>query len=247
MKFVYWSGHKKQLEVQLKEYEKPLENFAKNIGLDPKSIKVSYNYKDQTNVAKAKRKQPIKLSEPEERVERCVVHTYSNGTIAVRLNDRIMRGKIRGKISPLVNISEEEQIKLAANIEVGIVGTYLANYAIENSKQYVEFRKTILDEELEPLLPIFLASEMKMRDPLFFKNMGVISDPYFYESVDMYESEWMDLFDICNYYRLLYRVDFVEAIEKSRKREVEKSRPLNRVVTEIEGLSRKYYEFIKNT
>ena len=243
MKFVYWSGHNKPLELKLRDFEEPLKGFVKSLGINPNNVKISYNYKDQTNKAKAKKKQPIKLSEPEERIERCTVHEYSNGTIAVRLNGKIMRNKIVGKLSPLKNLTEEEYTELAANIELGVVGTYLANYAMSKSPKYAQFRDTIPDEELEPLLPLFLASEIKMREAIFFKNIGIVSDPYFYEKIDMYEAEWMDLFDICNYYRFMYRTNFTDAIGKSRNGRVDSKKKLNQVIERLEKLSEQFYSF----
>lgn len=244
MKFTYWSGNKKQLEAELKKRENSLEDLALRLGMDTDKIKVSYNYKDQTNKAKEARKKVVNLKlykeEQEEAQERANTVIYNNGAIAIRVNDKVVSTRVESKLAVLPQLSEEESWNYAADIEADIVASYISNIGVQQSNAYQRLEESLKNERLEPLVPLFIASEIKMNMPEFIGAVRVVQDPYFYESVDnMQENDWQDLFDICNYHRLNNKSNFEQAMNKVYPGIHLNSR-LNKVIATLEKYSEQY-------
>ena len=69
----------------------------------------------------------------------------------------------------------------------------------------------------------------------------MVNDPYSYENHTMTESDWMDLFDICNYYRVSTNENFGKATVDKYPNRINSQ--LNRIIETLEGYLETY---IKN-
>lgn len=241
MKFTYWSGNKKELEEALKQREDRLISLSESLGLDSSKVRVTYNYKDQTNKSKEAKKKALDDIDTSNnsKLSRATVSTYKNGTIAIRVNDSIVKNKIASKIDSIPQIKEEDTYEYAADIEADIVASYIALYGVQVSEAYKSIEE-LEGVEFEHLVAMFIASYLKLSIEPFYDAVRVVSDPYFYESINnLKENDWQDLFDICNYYRIKYGSSFREAMIKMNKISRLNSR-LNSIIDILEEYLEEY-------
>lgn len=249
MKFTYWSGSKKDLEEALKIREESIIEFAESLGFDTSKMKVTYNYKDQSNKTKELKKKMVDLSAykraVEQSAERGDIVEYSNGTVTIRLNDKIIDKKIRSKLAN-IPMNADDAIEYAADIEMNIVADYIAYQSVCNSKEYSIMEKEHLDGVMiAPLLPLFIASVLKLKTREMYESVREVNDPYMYESVqEMSEADWIDLFNICNYHRIRTGLNFSEVSEQVYGANHINSK-INALIEQLEQLYKVYETLIE--
>ena len=259
MKFVYWSGNKLQLERALKQKENNFEILANRLGLDSSRIRISYNYKDQTNSAKLERLKSTQgnifdivdiASIKEARAEvnddtpvsRGEASESKNGTLAIKMNSKLVESSANSRLN---NVNQFGNLKLKANIIEQMAASVLAEYGVNKSKAFQILEEEITDLFTAPLADMYIASAIKMDLEEFKKDMVTIGDPYFIIKYgNLVDDDWRDIFDIVNYYRTVYGsfnlgVKEFSGVDRS-------NHPFNKDIAELEAIYQRFLEIEEN-
>ena len=233
MKFTYWSGNRAGAEAELRKRENDLESFASEMGYDPSKVKVMFNYKEQTNESKRLRNLGY---DSVERIERADVKVHKNGMVSVRVNDKAVRSKAYTVAEIMTNLNQVTDETVFAEIAVGVVAEYLAYNRVEsNINSDNELYNEMEEDPFGVLVPMFIASYFKTRR--FIDDMRVVNDPYIYANMPMKENDWFDLFDICNYHRIVNNCDF-QTVMNDRYEYLNSK--INKIISHLEVYLDKY-------